>query len=286
MLFRQSDLAYDQIQEANNILNESVYLDESESILSAKAIPVVENSRIGAYVVRFNDLSCFAEDHGMSYNNAIKSIAESNDIDTNNLAVAVKETTIMANPDIVNEINNVVITPIPKTDAIYQFTEACVDAFIESGDTSYMDLLVEKSTIITDKDGSRIKYDHFGDAFKLDKNGYFAHDKDGRLISYRTAGGRFYDFATRAGMRKSESKYEMNSKFTPKIKKILETIKYYGYHTPKMFILKALYTLNEKYNEMVRNIPDDPSERKWYQSLLDVIDNTIIKLTKFLNKRY
>ena len=37
---------------------------------------------------------------------------------------------------------------------------------------------------------------------------------------------------------------------------------------------------------MVRNIPDDPSERKWYQSLLDVIDNAIIKLTKFLNKEF
>ena len=29
MLFRQSDLVYDLIQEANKILNESVYLDES-----------------------------------------------------------------------------------------------------------------------------------------------------------------------------------------------------------------------------------------------------------------
>ena len=284
MLFRQSDLAYDPIQEAYNILNESVYLDESEAVVSAKAIPVVENNTIGAYVVRFNDLSCFAEDHGMNYNDAMKSIAESNGIDMDHLAVAIKETTIMANPGIVNELNNVVVTPLPKTDSMYQFTEACVDAFIESGDTSYMDLLVEGDTIINDKDGSRIKYDHYGNAFKLDKNGYFAHDKDGRLISYRTAGGRFHDFAIRAAMRKSESKYKMNSKFTPKIKKILETIKYYGYHTPKMFILKALYTLNEKYNEMVRNIPDDPSERKWYQSLLDVIDNAIIKLTKFLNK--
>lgn len=285
MLFKQSDLTSNPIQEANNILNESVYLDEFESITSAKAIPVVENSRIGAYIVRFNDVSTFAEDHGVSYNDAMNVIAESNDIDMDHLAVAVKETTIMDNPDIINELANVVVTPLPKTDAIYQFTEACVDAFIESGDTSYMDLLVERSTIINDKDGNSLQYDHFGNAFKLDKNGYFAHDKDGRLISYRTAGGRFYDFANRAGMRKSESKYEMNSKFTPKIKKILETIKYYGYHTPKMFILKALYTLNKKYNEMVRNIPDDPSERKWYQSLLDVIDNAIIKLTKFLNKK-
>ena len=284
MLFRQSDLAYDPIQEASNILNESVYLDESEAVVSAKAIPVVENNTIGAYVVRFNDISCFAEDHGVSYKDAMNSVAEANSIDIDHLAVAVKETTIMANPGIVNELANVVVTPLPQTDAMYQFTEACVDAFIESGDTSYMDLLVEGDTIINDKDGSRIKYDHFGNAFKLDKNGYFAHDKDGRLISYRTAGGRFHDFAIRAAMRKSESKDRMNSKFRSKTEKILEKIKYYGYHTPKMFILKALYTLNEKYNEMVRHIPDDPSERKWYQSLLDVIDNAIIKLTKFLNK--
>ena len=286
MLFKHYDLASNPIQEANNILNESVYLDESEAVVSAKAIPVVENNTIGAYVVRFNDVSCFAEDHGMSYNNAIKSIAEANGIDTNNLAVAVKETTIMANPSIVNELANVVVTPLPKTDCVYQFTEACVDAFIESGDTSYMDLLIEGDTIINDKDGNSLEYDHFGNAFKLDKNGYFAHDKDGRLISYRTAGGRFYDFATKAASRKWDSEYKMNSKFTPKIKKILETIKYYGYHTPKMFILKALVTLNQKYNEMVRNIPDDPSERKWYQSLLDVIDKAIIKLTKFLNKEF
>ena len=42
MLFRQSDLAYDLIQEANNILNESVYLDESESIFSTTGIALAE----------------------------------------------------------------------------------------------------------------------------------------------------------------------------------------------------------------------------------------------------
>ena len=148
MLFRQSDLAYDPIQEANNILNKSVYLDESEAVVSAKAIPVVENSRIGAYVVRLEDIATFSEDHGMNYMDAMSSIAESNDIDTNNLAVSVKETTIMANPGIVNELSNVVVTPLPETDSMYQFTEACVDAFIESGDTSYMDLLVEETLML------------------------------------------------------------------------------------------------------------------------------------------
>ena len=234
MLFKQSDLVYDLIQEASNILNESVYLDESEAVVSAKAIPVVENSRIGAYVVRLEDIATFAEDHGMSYENAISSIAESNGIDTNNLAVAVKETTIMANPSIVNELANVVVTPIPKTDAMYRFTEACVDAFIESGDVSYMDLLVEETT----------------------------NDKAAR----------------------DNAKLDMqNEKST--IKKLLKAIKYYGYNTPKERIASALATLIYKYNKIVKNVPDDPSKRKWYQSLLKVIDTAIIKLTKFLNEK-
>ena len=234
MLFRQYDLAYDPIQEASNILNESVYLDESEAVVSAKAIPVVENSRIGAYVVRFNDISTFAEDHGMNYENAIRSIAESNGINMDHLAVAVKETTIMANPGIVNELANVVVTPLPKTDSMYQFTEACVDAFIESGDTSYMDLLVEETT-----------------------NAKTARDN---------------------------AKLDMqNEKST--IKKLLKTIKYYGYNTPKERIAAALSALTKKYNKIIANIPEDKSKRKWYQSILKTIDNVIRKLTGFLNKK-
>ena len=276
MLFRQYDLAYDPIQEASNILNESVYLDESEAVVSAKAIPVVENSRIGAYVVRFNDISTFAEDHGMNYENAIRSIAESNGINMDDLAVAVKETTIMANPGIVNELANVVVTPLPKTDSMYQFTEACVDAFIESGDTSYMDLLVEETTNTKDIINlNKFVNHHDGYATKEVKNGTF--------VVYRTVGGRIQDAADRIDKERSNAKLDMENEQS-KIKKLLKTIKYYGYNTPKERIATALATLTKKYNEMVRNIPDDPSERKWYQSILKVIDNAITRLTGFLNK--
>ena len=281
MLFKQSDLKFSTIQEASNILNESVYLDESESITSAKAIPVVENNTIGAYIVRFNDLSCFAEDHGVSYNNAMNSVAEANSIDIDHLAVAVKETTIMANPGIVNELNNVVVTPLPKTDAMYQFTEACVDAFIESGDTSYMDLLVEETTNTNDEKpkagepGGATKYTHDGNAFKI--------DQDGNRINYRTIGGRLQD--ARIDALKNRARADLDKKSEQsKIKKLLKTIKYYGYHTPKERITAALATLNQKYNNMVRNVPDDPAQRKWYQSILTVIDNAITRLTGFLNK--
>ena len=282
MLFKQSDLKFSTIQEASNILNESVYLDESEAVVSAKAIPVVENNTIGAYIVRFNDVSTFAEDHGVSYNNAMSSIAESNDIDTNNLAVAVKETTIMANPGIVNEINNVVVTPLPQTDAMYRFTEACVDAFIESGDTSYMDLLVEETTNTNDEKpkagepGGATKYTHDGNAFKI--------DQDGNRINYRTIGGRLQD--ARIDALKNRARADLDKKSEQsKIKKLLKTIKYYGYNTPKERIASALSALIEKYNEMVDNVPDDPAQRKWYQSILTVIDNAITRLTGFLNKK-
>ena len=276
MLFRQYDLAYDPIQEASNILNESVYLDESEAVVSAKAIPVVENSRIGAYVVRFNDISTFTEDHGMNYENAIRSIAESNGINMDHLAVAVKETTIMANPGIVNEINNVVVTPLPQTDAMYRFTEACVDAFIESGDTSYMDLLVEETTNTKDIINlNKFVNHHDGYATKEVKNGTF--------VVYRTVGGRIQDAADRIDKERSNAKLDMENEQS-KIKKLLKTIKYYGYNTPKERIATALATLTKKYNEMVRNVPDDPAQRKWYQSILKVIDNAITRLTGFLNK--
>ena len=283
MLFRQSDLVYDLIKEANNILNESVYLDESEAVVSAKAIPVVENSRIGAYVVRLEDIATFSEDHGVSYNNAMSVIAEANSIDIDHLAVAVKETTIMANPGIVNELANVVVTPLLKTDAMYRFAEACVDAFIESGDTSYMNLLVEKSTIINDKDGNSLEYTHDGYAWKLGKDGYLFHDKDNHAVFYYTAGKRIQNAADRIKFDKDDAKFAMNNEHS-KIKKLLKTIKYYGYHTPKERITAALATLNQKYNNMVRNVPDDPAQRKWYQSILKVIDNAITRLTGFLNK--
>ena len=262
MLFRQSDLVYDLIQEANNILNESVYLDESEAVVSAKAIPVVENNTIGAYIVRFNDVSTFAEDHGVSYNNAMSSIAESNDIDTNNLAVAVKETTIMANPGIVNELANVVVTPLPKTDSMYQFTEACVDAFIESGDTSYMDLLVEETTNTDIKDKKIMDLIHHR-AKRFEKALDFRKNKIDKNLE--------------------NNKLNLENEKS-NIKKLLQTVKHYGYKTPKALIQKALIALRKKYNQLLQDIPKDKSQQKWYQKILIVIEKTINKLGQYHNE--
>ena len=257
MLFRQADLAYDPIQEATNILNGAIYLDESESVTSVKAIPVVENNNIGAFVVRFDNMATFAEDHGISYEDAINVIAESNGIDVNDLAVAVKETTIMDSPGIVNELCNVVVTPIPETDSMYQITEACVDAFIESGDVSYMDLLVEETTKdekIMDMIHSRAaKYEHRMD----DKKSKIDRDLEFNKLDMQ------------------------NEKST--IKKLLKAVKHYGYNTPKALIQKAIASLRKKYNQILQNIPRDKSQQKWYQKILIVIEKTINKIGQYIN---
>lgn len=144
MLFRQEDLAvsYDPISEAVNILNDAVYLTEDESFLSPKTIPVVENTRIGAGVVQFGDIERLAEENGADYIDAMYAIAEANEIDPNQLAVAVDEWKIIESPEIVDELANVVIKPISPFDTIGLFTEACVDLFVESGDYGYLDLIL------------------------------------------------------------------------------------------------------------------------------------------------
>ena len=277
MLFKQSDLTYVPIQEAYNILNESVYLDESEAVVSAKAIPVVENNTIDAFVVRFNDVSTFAEDHGVSYEDAMNVIAESNNIDVNDLAVAVKETTIMANPSIVNELANVVVTPLSETDSMYQFTEACVDAFIESGDVSYMDLLVEETTNNEPRagePGGATKYTYDGFAHKI--------DKDGNRTNYATVGGRIGLAKNNARYDREDAKADMKNEQST-IKKLLKAVKYYGYTTPKERIAAALSALTKKYNQILQNIPRDKSQQKWYQKILIVIEKTINKIGQYIN---
>lgn len=280
MLFRQSDLALDPIQEANAILNEAEYLAVSESATSAMAIPVVENARIGACVVKFDDLSRLAEDHGMTFDEAMVTIAESNGVDPEHLVVAVRETTIMAHPGIVNELCNVVVNPLPETDTMYQFTEACVNAFVESGDESYMDLLLNEATSgkKDPKPGERggdTKYNNDGTGFKIDKNG--------NRTDYVTLGGRFNVAHQKAQLDKEITKGEMQN--ADGIKKLLKAVKYYGWNTPKERILAAINALQKKYQEMVRNIPEDKDKRSFWQSILKTVDKYISKLTHLFQKK-
>ena len=126
MLFMESDL---NINNGLAMLEEATYLSENESLINPATIPVKEVSRLGYGVVRFDDVDKLSEDYGPEY-----------------LAVSVPEEDIIAYPEIVNELANIVVQPLSEYDPEYQYVAECVSAWIESGDEEYLEYLTEYVT--------------------------------------------------------------------------------------------------------------------------------------------
>ena len=128
MLIQESKLnAYN----SDNIIDEAVILDESESIIKLPAVPVVENTRLGCGLVYINDLDNIVEDYDCSYEDAFCAIAEQNELDPGNLAVIVEDYSIIETPELVDLVPNIVVKPISENNAIYQFCDYAVSALDE-----------------------------------------------------------------------------------------------------------------------------------------------------------
>lgn len=127
-----------------SILDEAVYLNEAESALSPVAIPVVENSRIGAAVVNFSDVERLAEENCMDYFEAVDAIAEANEISATDIAVAVDEARIIMDPEIVNECHNVVVRPISENSDAFIFVDMMLEAFENTGDVTFMNMILDE----------------------------------------------------------------------------------------------------------------------------------------------
>lgn len=127
-----------------DILGEAVYLSEAESALNPIAIPVVENTRIGAAVVNFSDVERLAEENGLDYFEAVEAIAEANELGMESIAVAVDEARIIMDPAIIDECHNVVVRPISEQSDAYVFVDLMLEAFENSGDVAYLNMIVEE----------------------------------------------------------------------------------------------------------------------------------------------
>ena len=146
MVFSESQLSYNfdgynVLDEAFSIMDEAVYLTEEESLLSPIAVPIVENSRIGMPIVNFVDVERISEERGISYNEAVDGIACANNLDE--LAVAVPDYKLIIDPDIIHEMENVVLTPLPENDIAAVFTETYLDAWFETGDIGYLNEMLD-----------------------------------------------------------------------------------------------------------------------------------------------
>lgn len=340
MLFKPEDLmtkSYDPIQEAADILNESVYLDESESILSPVTIPVVENARIGANVVAFADVERLAEDHGADYIEAMQAIAEANEIDMDHLAVSVPEWKIIADPEVVNELSNVIVAPISSGHPIYQFCEACIDTAIEEDDECYLEAMYEVLTSFdeaSNKDnpntgvnpdlrarlaakkaagaGSGLaeleaKAKHYEE---LLRGGKFQNSKglnatlkrgseqwnnlnkkliavNAQIDAIKGRKGKKNSVADTEKPSPSEQAAANNTGETSRIQKMLDTVKKYGYDTPKEAISRAISSLKTKYQQLKDWVAktDDQGKRSIFQKFIGLITSAIDKLTGLLSKK-
>ena len=116
MLLAESEL---NVNTADSILDESILLDESESITKLPAIPVVENIRLDCGVVNFSNLESITEDYGCGYEDAFCTIAEQNELYPNYLAVSVEDWKLIETPELANMVPNIVVKPISENNIVY-----------------------------------------------------------------------------------------------------------------------------------------------------------------------
>ena len=140
MLLSESEL---NMYNADSVLNEAVLLDESESITKLPAIPVVENSRIGAAVVSINDLNSIVEDYGCDYEDAFCAIAEQNELDPSSLAVSVEDWKLIETPELAGMVPNIVVKPISEDNVVYQLVDNCINEYYNTGDEGYLEFFDE-----------------------------------------------------------------------------------------------------------------------------------------------
>lgn len=319
MLFKHEDLVTEEIdvvKEAADLLNESVYLTEEESLLNVSTVPVCENKRLGTNIVAFSDIERLAEDFDASYLDAMQAVAEANEISMDELAVSVPEYEIIADPEIVNELSNVIIAPCNTNSVMYQICEAAFDIAVEEEDEELLEAVI---------------LNELSDELKLKAARKNLHQGATKGIGYQMM-QRKYEEAKRNGASKeeladmeeklkiAEKSGQKNVKRTRLMKfgmdkdtnasddeKLAYKIGYYGGKAikgqeslerglkkakeaiknswPVRKIAELLSSLKTKFQNAKNNMPSDPSQRTVFQKVLAAVASMIDKLSNLLNKK-
>ena len=124
------DEAYGAIRDT--ILNDATYLSDSESIIKVDHIPLIENTRLGEYLVEFKYLDRLSEEYDLNYENAMTVIAESNDIDASNVGVVIDDWKIIETPELLDIVPNPVLKPISEDSFAYKYVDTFMQAFAET----------------------------------------------------------------------------------------------------------------------------------------------------------
>ena len=115
-----------------DILNNSVFLSETEAVTNPISIPILENNRLGVNIVYYKDILKMNEDYNYSTINSLNAITESSNVDIDTVAIAIDESDIILNPRCIESFDRYVIIPESDYSVSSIFVEACIDGYLEN----------------------------------------------------------------------------------------------------------------------------------------------------------
>ena len=122
------------------LLESMSYLEESS--YHPAMVPIVENSRLNAYVVDVEDILRLSEETGIEFDDAVISVAESNGIDAEDVILSIDEVTAYENDGIEDLLNESIFycvkKVLPQNDFVYNLMEAVVNEAWETGDYDFI----------------------------------------------------------------------------------------------------------------------------------------------------
>ena len=129
-----------------NLLNEMSYLTEKESAYYPAMVPVLENSRIGAYTIALEDINEFCESNGiedMGY--AVAQICEASQIQPSDVVFTIKQQNVVLGEEmadlaaqIMQENIGVVAVPLSENHPFSILANVAIDASL-NGDDSFLE---------------------------------------------------------------------------------------------------------------------------------------------------
>ena len=132
----------DNFRNVDAFIRESVFLDESESIMTPYMVPVQENSRLNANIIRIEDLNAYAESNGITdAGYAIDQICEASEISPESIVFSIQEENMILGEDeaetalaFLKEGGNVVLAPLSMFDKVSIEGEIFLEAADLTGD--------------------------------------------------------------------------------------------------------------------------------------------------------
>lgn len=128
-----------------NILDNSTFLLENE-MNAISYSPVIENSNIGAHILRYKDLEEVANNYNINYNSAINLIAEQNNIDPESICISVDQGEAIVYPEILMEFsNNYILEKLPEDNPEVELCDSVIEQAFENEDVDIIGVLEDTS---------------------------------------------------------------------------------------------------------------------------------------------